>query len=132
MASGSLLLGIDVSTTGAKALLIDAEGRVTTVLDWDTAGAGHPLHDFDFGEWGFGLYRWEQEFPKFRQVVWDAYRSARGDAPLPSWEAVHLVFTISELGYFERRGRQGQLDEWGASRLVRLRRAIRSATQAVG
>ncbi len=40
MASGSLLLGIDVSTTGAKALLIDSSGRVvasaTTPLSLST------------------------------------------------------------------------------------------------
>ncbi|MBM7789455.1 aminoglycoside phosphotransferase family protein [Tenggerimyces flavus] len=111
-------------------LLVDADGRVETVLDWDTAGIGHPLHDFDFGEWGFGIFGWEPDFASLRQVMWDAYRAGRSDAELPGWEQVHLLFTLAELAYFEQRERDGLNDDWGRTRLAHCRAALAPATES--
>jgi aminoglycoside phosphotransferase (APT) family kinase protein len=111
-------------------LLVDGELRVTTVLDWDTAGLGNRLHDFDFGEWGLGIYRWEAEFARLRQVCWGAYRAALGaaGADLPPWEVVHLVFVLAELLHLEQRS--GTLDGWSARRQRQLRLSIGPATAA--
>lgn len=108
-------------------LLVDTDGRVETVLDWDTAGIGHPLYDFDFGEWGFGIFAWEPDFAQLRQAMWNAYRAGRPEADLPTWERVHLLFTLAEL---EQRERDSQNDDWGRKRLTHCRQALRPATEA--
>ncbi|WP_020573158.1 aminoglycoside phosphotransferase family protein [Actinopolymorpha alba] len=112
-------------------LLVDAHGQVNTVLDWDTAGMGHPLHDFDFGEWGFGIFSWEPDFARLRRAMWDAYVAGRREAELPTAGEVHLLFTLAELAYFEEQNRQGMNDAWGAARLARCRAAIGPATDGV-
>src|SRR5207302_3786348 len=76
-------------------LLVDESCQVTTVIDWDTAGIGHPLHDFDFGEWGYGIFAWEDEFPRLRQRMWDAYRAKVPTALLPTAAQVHLAFALA-------------------------------------
>ncbi len=111
-------------------LLIDTHGRVDTVLDWDTAGIGHPLHDFDFGEWGFGIFAWEGQFARLRRSMWDGYRAGRPATDLPDAEDVHLLFTLADLALFEQRNIEGSLDEWGTARLAGCRAAIGPATDA--
>jgi aminoglycoside phosphotransferase (APT) family kinase protein len=37
-------------------IVVDDKLSVTGILDWETARIGHPLKDFDFGEWGFGIF----------------------------------------------------------------------------
>lgn len=67
-------------------LLADG-GRLTGIIDWETARVDHPFWDFDLGEWGTGLWRrrrrdssalWARE--------WRAYAQARrldvGSGPL--------------------------------------------------
>lgn len=112
-------------------LLVDAEGLVHTVLDWDTAGVGHLLLDFDFGEWGLAIFGWEPQFGRLRRVMWDGYRAGRPDTELPGADDVHLLFTLAELAYFEQNSRQGPLDAWGTTRLARCRDAIGPATDAL-
>lgn len=112
-------------------LLINAHGQVATVLDWDTAGIGHPLYDFDFGQWGFGIFTWGARFSELRTAMWQNYRAGRPNADLPSAGEVHLLFTLSELAYLEQRSRQGSIDDWGAARLAICREAIGPATDAV-
>lgn len=111
-------------------LLVDEEAQVGTVLDWDTAGVGHPLHDFDFGEWGFGIFAWQDQFARLRRSMWEAYRAGRPGTDLPDANAVHLLFTLSELAYVEQRNLQGPIDEWGTMRLAKCRAAIAPATDA--
>jgi aminoglycoside phosphotransferase (APT) family kinase protein len=112
-------------------LLVDADLRVATVLDRDTAGIGHPLHDFDFGEWGFGIFEWEVDFARLRQAMWDAYAARVNTDWLPSAAQVHLAFTLSEFLYFGRRHRERSLDDWGKTRLERIGQALGPATEAV-
>lgn len=112
-------------------LLVDADLRVATVLDWDTSGIGHPLHDFDFGEWGFGIFRWEDDFARLRAAMWNAYAGQVHIVGLPSAAQVHLTFMLSEFLYFEQRHRQGSLDPWGMTRLARIRQALGPATEAL-
>ena len=93
--------------------MVDDGFTVTGILDWETAGVGHPLHDFDFGKWGFGIFAWEHKFDFLRRCMWDAYAQARG-GELPSWQAVQLLFCLKELSYFNS---QADLDDWGQTRL---------------
>lgn len=108
-------------------LLVDDKREVCGVLDWDTAGIGHPLHDLDFGEWGFGIFEWQHEFAALRAALWDAYRMARAGLDLPSADAVHLLFTLSDLVLSTRRQRGAPLDAWGQRRLATLLADLRRA-----
>lgn len=111
-------------------LLVDDDLQVRTVLDWDDAGVGNPLLDFDFGEWGYAIFGWEEEFARLRRAMWDAYTGVLG-TEVPSADEVHLLFTLKELAYFEQSNAAGPIDEWGAARLAGLRRQIAAATEAV-
>lgn len=112
-------------------LLVDERWLVHTVLDWDTARIGHPLLDFDFGEWGFGIFKWETQFAGLRRTMWESYRAGRPDVELPGADEVHLLFTLSELAYFEQSSLRGPLDEWGTARLAHCRNLIGPATAAI-
>jgi aminoglycoside phosphotransferase (APT) family kinase protein len=59
-------------------LLADG-GRLTGVLDWETARIDHPFWDFDFGEWGTGLWRrHRRDFGALWGRGWRAYAEVRG------------------------------------------------------
>ncbi|GAB3921056.1 hypothetical protein GCM10011575_16740 [Microlunatus endophyticus] len=74
-------------------IMIGDHGRVVGLIDWESAGVQHPLSDFDFGEWGFGIFAWEADFAHLRQAFWQSYaRNRSGD--LPGWQPVHLLMTI--------------------------------------
>jgi aminoglycoside phosphotransferase (APT) family kinase protein len=114
-------------------LLVDDDLHVHTVLDWDTAGLGNPLLDFDFGEWGAAIFKWEAEFPRLRQAMWNAYTTKLDEAlgdDLPTAPEVHLLFTLKELAYFEEANAAGPIDDFGTARLARLRQQIGPATEA--
>lgn len=74
-------------------IMINSAGDISGLIDWESAGVQHPLTDFDFGEWGFGIYAWESDFADFRRVLWQSYAAARGVA-LPDWLGVQLLMTI--------------------------------------
>jgi aminoglycoside phosphotransferase (APT) family kinase protein len=62
-------------------LLADG-GRLTGVLDWETARIDHPYWDFDFGEWGTGLWRrHRRDFGALWSEGWRAYAAVRGLDP---------------------------------------------------
>ena len=105
-------------------LIVDDEQNVHTVIDWDTAGIGHPLHDFDFGEWGFGIYRWEPQFPSLRADMWESYVSERRHTTMPDSSAVNLVFSIAEFTHFARYRDAGMLDPWRTRRLANCEAAL--------
>jgi aminoglycoside phosphotransferase (APT) family kinase protein len=59
-------------------LLADG-GRLTGVLDWETARIDPPFWDFDFGEWGTGLWRrHRRDFSTLWAQGWHAYAQVRG------------------------------------------------------
>src|SRR4029077_11190230 len=55
------------------------DGRLTGVLDWETARIDHPFWDFDLGEWGTGLWRrHRRDFGALWAHGWRAYAEVRG------------------------------------------------------
>ena len=59
--------------------LLAEGGRLTGILDWETARVDHPFWDFDLGEWGTGLWRrHRREFSALWTRGWRAYATARG------------------------------------------------------
>jgi aminoglycoside phosphotransferase (APT) family kinase protein len=59
-------------------LLADG-GRLTGVIDWETARIDHPFWDFDLGEWGTGLWRRRRrDFSALWARGWRAYAQRRG------------------------------------------------------
>jgi aminoglycoside phosphotransferase (APT) family kinase protein len=64
-------------------LLCEGE-TLTGILDWETARIDHPFWDFDFGEWGTGLWRRHRaEFSLLWSRGWQAYARVRGLDPDP-------------------------------------------------
>ena len=95
-------------------VVVDDTLSVTCVLDWERAHVGHPLKDFDFGEWGYGIFAWEPHFGLLRRRMWEAYVAARGGA-LPSWRSTHLAFCLAwAYGYT----RWARLNDWARARLA--------------
>jgi aminoglycoside phosphotransferase (APT) family kinase protein len=59
--------------------LLADDGRLTGVLDWETARIDHPFWDFDFGEWGTGIWRrHRRDFGALWSQGWRAYAEVRG------------------------------------------------------
>jgi aminoglycoside phosphotransferase (APT) family kinase protein len=59
--------------------LLADDGRLTGVLDWETARIDHPFWDFDFGEWGTGIWRRRRhDFGALWSRGWRAYAEVRG------------------------------------------------------
>ena len=75
-------------------LLVHA-GRLTGILDWETARVDHPFWDFDFGEWGTGLWRRHRhELSHLWATAWAAYAGARGLDPDP--EPLETAFRLRQ------------------------------------
>jgi aminoglycoside phosphotransferase (APT) family kinase protein len=59
--------------------LLVVDGRLTGILDWETARIDHPFWDFDLSEWGTGLWRHHRlEFSHLWSVAWRSYANERG------------------------------------------------------
>jgi len=59
--------------------LLSVDGRLSGILDWETARVDHPFWDFDLGEWGTGLWRRRRhDFSELWAVMWRAYAEGRG------------------------------------------------------
>jgi aminoglycoside phosphotransferase (APT) family kinase protein len=59
--------------------LLASDGRLTGILDWETARVDHPYWDFDLGEWGTGLWRRRRrDFSALWARGWRAYAGRRG------------------------------------------------------
>jgi aminoglycoside phosphotransferase (APT) family kinase protein len=59
--------------------LLADDGRLTGVIDWETARVDHPFWDFDLGEWGTGLWRRRRrDFSALWARGWRAYAQRRG------------------------------------------------------
>jgi aminoglycoside phosphotransferase (APT) family kinase protein len=58
--------------------LLAENGRLTGIIDWETARVDHPFWDFDLGEWGTGLWRRRRrDFGVLWAGAWRAYATAR-------------------------------------------------------
>lgn len=59
--------------------LLAEDGQLTGIIDWETARVDHPFWDFDFGEWGTGLWRrHRRDFSALWARGWRAYAQTRG------------------------------------------------------
>ena len=80
-------------------LVADGESlRITGILDWETARIDHPAWDFDFGEWGYGLWEHRAHFAAFRGRMWVAYCRRRG-LPPGDPSAPHLFYSLVEMAW---------------------------------
>jgi aminoglycoside phosphotransferase (APT) family kinase protein len=58
--------------------LLAVNGRLTGIIDWETARVDHPFWDFDLGEWGTGLWRRRRrDFSALWSRAWRPYAQAR-------------------------------------------------------
>ncbi|HEY2504926.1 MAG TPA: aminoglycoside phosphotransferase family protein [Streptosporangiaceae bacterium] len=58
--------------------LLAEDGKLTGITDWETARVDHPFWDFDFGEWGTGLWRrHRRDFSALWARGWRAYAQVR-------------------------------------------------------
>ena len=96
-------------------ILVNGALEVTGILDWETAHIGHPLKDFDFGEWGYGIFEWDRHFDRLHRHLWHGYAAARGGT-LPDWRAVHLCFCVQWAYQFSRLP---EPTPWQRARLTR-------------
>jgi aminoglycoside phosphotransferase (APT) family kinase protein len=65
--------------------LLAEDGRITGILDWETARVDHPFWDFDLGEWGTGLWRrHRRDFSALWATAWREYAAVRGLDPDPA------------------------------------------------
>lgn len=78
LAAASLLSPVLVHGDIHEDQLLARGGDLTAILDWETARVDHPFFDFDFGEWGTGLWRSHRaEFPELWRRQWEPYARAR-------------------------------------------------------
>jgi aminoglycoside phosphotransferase (APT) family kinase protein len=97
--------------------LVDANLAITGVLDWGRAGIGHPLFDFDFGEWDTELFRFEAQFESLRRGMWEGYTEHR-DTALPDFASVHMLFSLVEAIFlWDRRASGKPMTPWQKARL---------------
>jgi aminoglycoside phosphotransferase (APT) family kinase protein len=62
--------------------LLAEDGQLTGIIDWETARIDHPFWDFDFGEWGTGIWRRRRrDFSALWARGWRAYAGIRGLDP---------------------------------------------------
>ena len=111
-------------------LLVD-DGRVTTVLDWDHACVANPVRDFNFGEWGFGIFAWEESFDVLYERYWEGYRRAR-DVSLPDHRSVVLHRTLHDAAWAATKLERTP-DSWFLA--LRIRRSMEHVirvTETVG
>ncbi|MCE7739211.1 MAG: aminoglycoside phosphotransferase family protein [Candidatus Heimdallarchaeota archaeon] len=78
-------------------ILIDSEEnmKITGILDWETARIGNPVWEFNFFEWGYGIWKWRENFNDFRRMMWNTYLSKR-KINLESLEGLNLFYALSE------------------------------------
>jgi aminoglycoside phosphotransferase (APT) family kinase protein len=97
-------------------LLVDDDLTLLAVLDWDHAGVAHPTRDFNFGEWGFGIFSWEDRFDVLYERYWESYRRVR-DVALPDHRALLLYRVLQDAVRETERLVSGPSSWWSAHRL---------------
>jgi hypothetical protein len=75
--------------------LLADDGRLTGIIDWETARIDHPFWDFDFGEWGTGLWRRHRhDFSTLWSRLWRAYATERGPNLHPDPRPLETAFRL--------------------------------------
>jgi hypothetical protein len=75
-------------------LLADG-GRLTGIIDWETARVDHPFWDFDLGEWDTGLWQRRRcDFSALWARGWRAYAQAPPHPPHSHYE-FNLVSSVA-------------------------------------
>ncbi|MHA1446957.1 MAG: phosphotransferase family protein [Candidatus Heimdallarchaeaceae archaeon] len=69
--------------------------EITGILDWETVWIGNPVWEFNFFEWGYGIWKWRKNFNDFRRMMWEIYLSKR-KINLESLEGLNLFYALSE------------------------------------
>ncbi len=69
--------------------------KITGILDWETVWIGNPIWEFNFFEWGFGIWKWWENFSDIRRVIWKEYLEKR-NLKLATLEGLNLIYTIFE------------------------------------
>lgn len=65
--------------------LLVVNGRLSGILDWETARIDHPFWDFDLSEWGTELWHHHRaEFSRLWSQAWQPYAIERGLDPDPA------------------------------------------------
>jgi aminoglycoside phosphotransferase (APT) family kinase protein len=69
--------------------------EITGILDWETVRINNPVWEFNFFEWGFGIWEWRKNFNEFRRMMWKDYLKKR-KINLKSSEGLNLFYALSE------------------------------------
>lgn len=84
--------------------LLACDGRLTGILDWETARVDHPFWDFDLGEWGTGLWRRRRaEFSRLWSTPGVPTRSSAASTPTP--RPLETAFRLRQALYLQRAHR---------------------------
>lgn len=108
-------------------LLVDDDLRLEAVIDWDHACVANPVRDFNFGEWGYGIFAWEVHFDELYGRYWQAYRRERSVA-LPDHRSLLLFRTLGEAVWACTKLNQTPDSWWHAHRLRRCAEHLRAVT----
>ncbi|MHA1198030.1 MAG: phosphotransferase family protein [Candidatus Heimdallarchaeaceae archaeon] len=69
--------------------------EITGILDWETVWIGNPIWEFNFFEWGYGIWKWWDNFLDIRRIIWKEYQEKR-NLKLITDEGLSLIYTIFE------------------------------------
>ncbi len=78
-------------------ILIESEDnmKITGILDWETTRIDNPIWEFNFVEWGYGIWKWWESFPEIRRTIWKEYLDRR-NISLKTLEGLNLIYTLFE------------------------------------
>ncbi len=69
--------------------------KISGILDWETVRVGNPVWEFNFYEWGYGIWDWRKKFNELRRKMWKIYLDKRG-IKLESYEGLNVFYALSE------------------------------------
>ncbi len=69
--------------------------KITGILDWETVRVGNPIWEFNFYEWGYGIWDWRKRFNELRRKMWKIYLDKR-EIKLSNYEGLNVFYAISE------------------------------------
>jgi aminoglycoside phosphotransferase (APT) family kinase protein len=69
--------------------------KITGILDWETVRVGNPVWEFNFFEWGYGIWDWRKNFNELRRKMWKIYLDKRG-IKLDNYEGLNVFYALSE------------------------------------